>query len=1106
MNDNMEETNGSRSLHETFKDLIDLQVDYNVSDISTQYLPIAKIINIGNYLAYEGGHAIYLDSDLHKYYCNTYEQDKSAQLFHIVLSVKVSNKSTLVPFSSIYDNTDTTGTRDQLFEKGQKDISLDFSTFLSRTIRSLNNDMEAPCCSFKVEKDDKVGFKITEFRLLSKFPDTNWLGILFPSDKDDISIVEPCKDVITYKSSEEAQIKTLNEILFDENKKDSFAQVFSNYYINNSQKKINSLWYTFYNMDYDFRQSAYLTRLMIISIDPYEVPEFLLRQLNKIREIASVIRSRFIFDLMEKNQHEAIKSAKAAIMSRNMSHNLGSHVMFYIKQRLQSVQKIVDTGALKYLVNANSLEELKKCISIGESEMPFLVGLGRFINYLQERQDYIATIATDYIPYKSAINFKDAIYDELKPELRFQRHYTKETKDTSMEGKQAANLLLDYIACSEGFKKSDQIELFFEDFDGTGSPSDVPHKLRQFNIALPGGNLGRQAFFSIMENIIRNTAKHDGTNLPIGNKLRFRFDLLGVSDFFKLYAWTNEKVYSTEVDSIIKTYKNHSNDFYYLGITVDIDKEVETDTLNKIKTGLCKEYLDDDVRMNEDCKGIKEIRISAAWMRGYGIDTDIPNSEPPAVAISNNNNRLQYIICLPKPKKIAIFGNKSTQLDENGIQFFKPEGINNENYGLLADFEMIVCSKDDADKLISSVGSRILIVDDVENDDDIKSTVKADNIYMRWLHEKFGHDLPKLIINDDKSYNYKHFKESDTKHVDIDLVNDGLVKCDSADSKSNQIVYSKHYEGQEEISKYYKEAPFLEGVSGGNSTDRLIRQEHWTKEWYVKQMTAGLTKIAIFDERIHSSFVKQGKNTSFADWNVEKLRTWLTNIGEGKEINSGVIQDNLNKEFKGLVNYKDIGEEDDDLNFTVKTDIETLNKVINKLHLFVSDVDYSSATLFAQKGITTFDIVSKNETIIIKGYSKKHNKDVDVAEIRLNKDSKVECIIREAEFLKKFHFVVIHQGILDKIYETLGIKSMDENYSIEKKKEVTSELFDKFSLVGERTTDGFLPQFIIHSGRSRPTAKDMPQKQPFIQFAALDHAIRDCKYTLTELLYSAHYE
>ena len=34
----------------------------------------------------------------------------------------------------------------------------------------------------------------------------------------------------------------------------------------------------------------------------------------------------------------------------------------------------------------------------------------------------------------------------------------------------------------------------------------------------------------------------------------------------------------------------------------------------------------------------------------------------------------------------------------------------------------------------------------------------------------------------------------------------------------------------------------------------------------------------------------------------------------------------------------------------------------------------------------------------------------------------------------------------------------------------------------------------------------MPQKQPFIQYASLDHAMSDCKYTLVELLDNARYE
>ena len=34
----------------------------------------------------------------------------------------------------------------------------------------------------------------------------------------------------------------------------------------------------------------------------------------------------------------------------------------------------------------------------------------------------------------------------------------------------------------------------------------------------------------------------------------------------------------------------------------------------------------------------------------------------------------------------------------------------------------------------------------------------------------------------------------------------------------------------------------------------------------------------------------------------------------------------------------------------------------------------------------------------------------------------------------------------------------------------------------------------------------MPQEQPFVQFAAIDYAVKDCKCTLVELLISAYHE
>ena len=101
-----------------------------------------------------------------------------------------------------------------------------------------------------------------------------------------------------------------------------------------------------------------------------------------------------------------------------------------------------------------------------------------------------------------------------------------------------------------------------------------------------------------------------------------------------------------------------------------------------------------------------------------------------------------------------------------------------------------------------------------------------------------------------------------------------------------------------------------------------------------------------------------------------------------------------------------------------------------------------------------------------------------------------------------FDYITIHQGVLDKIYTAFGIKD-----DVNEKHKVTHALHSCFSKhVTPEDKKAFLPNFIIHSGRSKPSAADMPQLQPFVQFAAVDHAVKDCKYTLVELLSTAHYE
>jgi hypothetical protein len=111
-----------------------------------------------------------------------------------------------------------------------------------------------------------------------------------------------------------------------------------------------------------------------------------------------------------------------------------------------------------------------------------------------------------------------------------------------------------------------------------------------------------------------------------------------------------------------------------------------------------------------------------------------------------------------------------------------------------------------------------------------------------------------------------------------------------------------------------------------------------------------------------------------------------------------------------------------------------------------------------------------------------------------------------------FDFISIHQGLLDKIYAQFDIKQAD----LGNRAKVTRAIYNNFSLnsknentisvlVDNQTYD-YLPKFIIHSGRSKPSKDDMPQPQPFVQFSALENVIADCKYSLVELLNMAHYE
>jgi hypothetical protein len=868
-------------------------------------------------------------------------------------------------------------------------------------------------------------------------------------------------------------------------------------------------------------------------------------------------------------RQKSIKSSKAAIISRNMSHNLGSHVMTYLKQKLSSVESVVEQRVLADLIDHKNFNHIHKKLLDDKIELPFLVGLGRFINYLQERQDYVATVATDYVPAKTTISFKDFIYDELKPDLRYERH----KGDKGIIGRKPDNILLSYIAFSEGYTCADDITIKFKDFNGKMPISDAEKesftKLRKFEIALPGGTVGRQAFFSVMENIIRNTAKHAGNN---SRRMEIIIDLLENADELDKIINENDITDSSIKDKLKISYSknqykvspqlyNKCKNKYYI-LTITANKPNDLETIKTLRNGIVSNYTGDD---KDNYKGIKEMRISAAWMRGYEMDTDIKmEKEPPALAVRGvNYNRetekcaIQYVICLPKPRKIAFVVKEILGKDLNN----SIEDLNNsiDKYGWhifsddnkeIADYDIIVISKhttesvkeniikdikqnahariyEDADLSHASIKKYINKIDsftDEEDQNKEKSKILAD-YYKNWICQKqtFGieeNELPWLIVCDEKA---------EKEHRNPRYLS--RVACYGSNTNNVEekgcILYATHYESALTINASHEkegytvpEACFIEGISGANSTDRLIRKSEWTPEWQYKHILAGLTKVAIIDERIFS-YVCPQKVELLDEKKVKELKQKIKNNGivgqryesekmVGEEVNN--LLDEIYLDENKILAYRE-----ELMSYIIDENIDI--NAIPKLSRIDDNIERIQK--FYEKGILIYNMdfleYSASKEISIVGY------DIDIAGNKLNnyksaKIGKVGTIIQdESKEIKidltkhknAFHFILIHQSLLDKIYDFFELKTDSEILNLTNKlhevfyKNIDNIKYEKLNVEENNYT---LPQLIIHSGRSKPSSKDMPQHQPFIQFSAVENAVKDCKYTLSELLYSAHYE
>ena len=849
--------------------------------------------------------------------------------------------------------------------------------------------------------------------------------------------------------------------------------------------------------------------------------------------------------LSDKARKEAIKSAKAAIMSRNLSHNLGSHVMSYLKQNFNSVQEIIANGTLETVIEKDDKQGVGN-----NNELPLLVGMGKFISYLQERQDYIATVSTDYIPCQSVVNFKDAIYDELNPDYRFYRH-----KD-NWTGHKPANILLQNIAKSEGLSREllpkdneemqtkNNIIIQFRSFNGIDSVSKEDRvafeDLRKYNFSLPGGIMGRQAVFSIVENVIRNAAKHGSRQE--GENLKLTFDIYDA-------GYEYDKEYSTAIDR---------QDLYVVTLTDNVKTKEET--INDINEVIKKSFYDEGTDLTASNKGIKEMIISATWLRGIRIEEQ--NGEeimaPILKARKSKEGYLQYDFCLPKVKKVAYLTNNQKTLEKNtselngfGWYIFALDEYKNLSN---RSFEFILLDKSlsmNYEEIRQCSNNRLFQVADSTNYKNRQIKFNIEEVLERFDSKVEGEEKGECLREVEQELFKQMAISSDNETIRIAISDANLEKIvsdkvqqykkESAIS-GERYLYRTHNDSTTAflgfLNSFRKDGKdliealngleFVEGITGGNSTDRIVRRETKDDLWVYQQIHAMKTKVAVFDERIFTRIT--GFETSMLQEEKPNLINWKE-IFQGKELLD--IKNYLNNydyarnrritdlndffanwsEEKVVRFAQDNYPSEDASGLTLKTilplvyhkkgiDVFTMTKINEESNCFAI---WAVRNNFGNLITNTEDNDYKNNTY---GYVEK------IAELYFDEPQVPKIRFLKGETIGKkfkcYDYVTIHQGLLDKVYQKMPVRD-SKNESDKKKniglakRAVTKVIFDDF-IYEEYGKDDYLPGLTIHSGRSKPNKKDMPQNQPFIQYSAVENAVLDCKYTLVELLDFASYE
>jgi len=591
--------------------------------------------------------------------------------------------------------------------------------------------------------------------------------------------------------------------------------------------------------------------------------------INYFSRLTDSLSSRLInfYQIQEIKQH-ATRAAISQVMARNMSHNIGSHVLNNLTdgERLSKPEnKIVKCKAYQTTPLPN------------EEENQIIHQLAIYNHYVKCRMDYLSDVTFG----TPVMHTNKNAYKELFKEL------------------DRVRLVLDYISGLSDFK----YKIIFSKNDI--HITDETEGATDFPVALPNDLLGCQAFYNIVENVIRNTAKHnqnkDGITVFNINFNDIQKNTLpkGLKEsehqFYEIEIFDDIKICEVGTETIkYKSFKTEKEKELHRLFIEDHNKYSETNKINLVTPIKEIDWLvySQNVKLNfsvlQDNKlrnsslGLLEMEASAAYLRKldittieeneYEVDynTKIFNSKEKLNILKaiNKNDCLGYRFFISKPTEILLVGDftiddmQLNTIANDGVLVKSEEKFKQElENGVVYNHQFVLYQKSNTVEQIlkdrkTSISVRKLEINDMKDFIMNKITENysfielEDFIWQKWFDEIKG---PVENINVFTSY-HSSYNQANKYNIAFSNHNDTWEE-NKKDVSAGNVNYLESLSSiaQKKLPNYKDELAQYTFLPNGQIT---LQIKH-------KLFESAIKKVVVIDERI-----QRFSNTPYSSKNI----------------------------------------------------------------------------------------------------------------------------------------------------------------------------------------------------------------------------------------------